>query len=96
MSRLTGEGWVQLKNEFAASLIRVDSTTTNGPVLQIADPATGRSITLDPLELSALAWCRHDQLTRLLEPAFKEQRLDDGDFPGPDDADDTDTQGDAQ
>lgn len=90
MTGLAGEGWVQLKNEFATSLVRVDSTTTNGPVLQIADPATGRSITLDPLELSALAWCRHDQLRGLLEPSFKEQRLDDGDFPGQDDADDMD------
>lgn len=87
---LAEEGWVLLRNEFAASLVRVDSSTTNGPVLQIADPDTGRSIMLDPLELSALAWCRHDQLTGLLEPAFKEMRMADGDFPGQSDPDDTD------
>ncbi|MEV0109772.1 dihydrodiol dehydrogenase [Nocardia sp. NPDC050799] len=90
---LASQGWVQLRNEFATSLVRVDLATANGPVLQIADPATGRSISLDPLELSALAWCRHDQLAGLLEPAFKEQRLDDGDFPA---QDDTDEQGEPQ
>lgn len=61
-------------NEFASVLVRVDNAA-NGPVLRITDPATGQSIGLDPLELQALAWCRHDQLDELLAPAFKERRL---------------------
>lgn len=67
-------GWVVVENEFATVHVAVDRSA-NGPTLVIVDPASGREIALDPLELQALAWARHEHLTDLLAPAFKEQYL---------------------
>lgn len=68
------EQWVTLENEFAMVHITVDRSA-NGPALVVLDPASGREIALDPLELQALAWARHEHLSDLLAPAFKEQYL---------------------
>lgn len=64
--------WILLSNEFATVHLAVDEMA-NGPRLVVLDPTSGRQISLDPLELQALAWTRHEQLSDLLAPAFKEQ-----------------------
>ncbi|ODU04415.1 MAG: hypothetical protein ABS81_10205 [Pseudonocardia sp. SCN 72-86] len=66
--------WATLENEFATVHVTVDRSA-NGPTLVILDPASGREIALDPLELQTLAWARHEHLAELLAPAFKEQYL---------------------
>ena len=70
---LDGEA-VVLANEFASVLVRADDTA-NGPRLWICDPSSGRQIYLDPLELQALAWARHEMLDGMLQPRFKEEQL---------------------
>ena len=53
--------------------------TANGPRLRICDPNSGREICLDPLELQAIAWARHETFAALLRPSFKEEQLAAGD-----------------
>jgi hypothetical protein len=60
-------------NEFAAVEIASDNSA-NGPRLLIRDLQTGREIYLDPLELAALAWTRHEELSPLLDPGRLERR----------------------
>jgi hypothetical protein len=59
---------VQLTSEFAAVQIERDDSG-NGPRLKIQDLRSGRSVLLDPLELAALVWVRHDELLRFLDPS---------------------------
>lgn len=58
---------IQLNNEFAAVEIDRDDNG-NGPRLMIRDLRSGRCVFLDPLELAALAWTRHDDLLPFLDP----------------------------
>jgi hypothetical protein len=66
---------IVLQNEFATVRLVIDGLA-NGPRLLIIDPASGRHIALDPLELQSLAWSRHEHLEEFMRPAFKEQYLD--------------------
>ncbi len=57
----------RLISEFAAVEIARDDRG-NGPRLMIRDLQTGQEIYLDPMELAALAWTRHEDLLPLLDP----------------------------
>jgi hypothetical protein len=59
---------IQLTSEFAMVEVNRDDSG-NGPRLMICDLRSGRRIFLDPLELTALAWTRHEELLPLLDPA---------------------------
>jgi hypothetical protein len=59
---------LRLTSEFAAVEIERDDRG-NGPRLLIRDARSGKSIYLDPLELWALAWARHEDLLALLDPS---------------------------
>lgn len=59
---------MRLISEFAAVEIERDDRG-NGPRLMIRDARTGQSIYLDPLELAALAWARHEDLLPLIDPS---------------------------
>jgi len=58
---------MRLVNEFGAVEIARDNRG-NGPRLMIRDLQSGQEIYLDPLELVALAWTRHEELLPLLDP----------------------------
>ena len=58
---------MRLSNEFAAVEVARDERG-NGSRLMIRDLQTGQEICLDPLELAALAWTRHEELLPLLDP----------------------------
>jgi hypothetical protein len=68
---------VRLISEFAAVEIERDDRG-NGPRLMIRDSRTGRCIYLDPLELSALAWARHEDLLPLIDPSRLDRYSKDG------------------
>jgi hypothetical protein len=59
---------VVLSSEFASVEIALDDRG-NGPRLMIRDARNGQCVFLDPLELSALAWVRHEELLPFLDPA---------------------------
>jgi hypothetical protein len=59
---------VRLISEFAAVEIERDDTG-NGLRLLIRDARSGQCIYLDPLELTALAWARHEDLMPLMDPS---------------------------
>ena len=59
---------MRLTSEFAAVEIELDDNG-NGPRLMIRDVRSGHCIYLDPLELSALAWARHEDLLPLIDPS---------------------------
>ncbi len=61
-------GTMRLVSEFAAVEVERDDRG-NGPRLRIRDLRTGRSMSLDPLELCALAWARHEDFAPLLDPS---------------------------
>jgi hypothetical protein len=63
---------MRLSNEFAAVEIARDERG-NGPRLMIRDLQSGQEIFLDPLELAALAWTRHEELLPLLDPGRLER-----------------------
>jgi len=63
---------IRLTNEFAAVEVDRDDQG-NGPRLMIRDLQTGREIFLDPLELAALSWTRHEELLPLLDPGRLER-----------------------
>jgi hypothetical protein len=63
---------MRLVSEFAAVEIARDDRG-NGPRLLIRDLQTGQEISLDPLELAALAWTRHEELLSLLDPGRLER-----------------------
>jgi hypothetical protein len=58
---------VLLKSEFATVRLVVDDTG-NGTRLAITDVKTGRTNHFDPLELEALAWIDHDEMTQFMDP----------------------------
>jgi hypothetical protein len=58
---------IQLSSEFASVEVDRDDQG-NGPRLKIRDVRSGRCVFLDPLELAALAWSRHEELLPLLDP----------------------------
>ncbi len=68
---------MRLNNEFAAVEVERDDRG-NGPRLTIRDARNGRAVTLDPLELSALAALRHDELAPFLDPARADEPRADG------------------
>lgn len=57
-----------LTSEFAAVEVERDDSG-NGPRLKIRDLRSGNCVYLDPLELAALAWLRHEDLLPFLDPA---------------------------
>jgi hypothetical protein len=59
---------LRLTSEFAAVEIELDDNG-NGPRLMIRDVRSGQCIHLDPLELSALAAARHEDLLPLIDPS---------------------------
>jgi hypothetical protein len=63
---------MKLSSEFAAVEIARDDGG-NGPRLRIRDMQTGQEIFLDPLELAALAWARHEELLPFLDPGRLER-----------------------
>ena len=63
----------RLASEFAAVEVARDDRG-NGPRLMIRDTQSGNCIFLDPLELTALAAMRHEDLLPFLDPARFERR----------------------
>ena len=63
---------MRLTSEFAAVEVERDDRG-NGPRLLVRDARSGKTIYLDPLELWALAWARHEDLTALLDPSRHER-----------------------
>lgn len=61
-----GSGLV-LRSEYATVRVAWDGAA-NGDRLAVTDMRSGRTIHFDPLELEALAWARHDELTPFLDP----------------------------
>jgi hypothetical protein len=66
---------VTITNEFASVRVGVDRRG-KGPRLMIEDSSSGVAIYLDPLELQALAWATHKDLTVFAAPQFREQAFD--------------------
>jgi len=64
---------LRLNSEFAAVEVERDDSG-NGPRLMIRDVRSGKSIFLDPLELAALAWVRHEELLPFLDPGRLDPR----------------------
>lgn len=56
-----------LHSEFATVRVSLDMSA-NGPRLRIVDQRSDRVGYLDPLELEALAWSRHQELVDILDP----------------------------
>jgi hypothetical protein len=67
-----GETILRLASEFAVVEVGRDDRG-NGPRLMIRDTQSGRCVFLDPLELAALAWARHEDLLPFLDPARYER-----------------------
>jgi hypothetical protein len=65
---------IQLISEFAAVEVARDDNG-NGPRLMIHDLRSGQRVYLDPLELAALAWTRHEELMPLLDPGRLNREL---------------------
>ncbi len=63
---------IQLNSEFATVEVERDDNG-NGPRLMIRDLRSGRCVFLDPLELAALAWTRHDDLLPFLDPGRQDE-----------------------
>ncbi|HUN57517.1 MAG TPA: hypothetical protein VMU41_05345 [Candidatus Binataceae bacterium] len=59
---------IVLTSEFATVAISRDNSG-NGPRLLIRDLRSGRVALLDPLELAALTWIRHEELAPFLDPS---------------------------
>ncbi|HEX4210401.1 MAG TPA: hypothetical protein VHY56_08410 [Candidatus Binataceae bacterium] len=59
---------IVLASEFATVAISRDDRG-NGPRLLIRDLRSGRVMLLDPLELAALTWVRHEELAPFLDPS---------------------------
>jgi hypothetical protein len=62
------DSMLRLASEFAAVEVARDNHG-NGPRLMIRDTRSGRCVFLDPLELAALVWARHEELLMFLDPA---------------------------
>jgi hypothetical protein len=59
---------LHLRNEFATVGVTVDYRA-NGVRLALTDLRTGRVNYFDPLELEALVWVEHDELTEFMLPS---------------------------
>ena len=68
---------MRLISEFAAVEIERDDRG-NGPRLMIRESRTGQCIYLDPLELAALAWARHEDLLPLIDPSRLDRHSQNG------------------
>lgn len=68
-----GETVLQLASEFASVEVARDDRG-NGPRLMIRDAHNGRCVFLDPLELAALVWVRHEELLPFLDPSRLDRR----------------------
>jgi hypothetical protein len=68
---------LRLTSEFAVVEIERDDRG-NGPRLAVRDARSGKCIYLDPLELWALAWARHEDLLPLLDPSRRDRRSRNG------------------
>lgn len=66
-----GDAMLWLASEFASVEVARDDRG-NGPRLMIRDARSGRCVFLDPLELAALAWARHEELAPFLDPSRME------------------------
>jgi hypothetical protein len=62
------DAMLRLASEFAAVEVARDNHG-NGPRLMVRDTRSGRCIFLDPLELAALVWARHEDLLVFLDSA---------------------------
>lgn len=60
-----------IENEFAAVRVEFD-TESHDPRLKVEDLNSGMCIYLDALELQALAWARHADLCKMVQPEFRE------------------------
>ena len=67
-NNIANGGTLRLVSEFAAVEVGRDDRG-NGPRLMIRDTQSGNCVFLDPLELAALAWVRHEELLPFLDPA---------------------------
>jgi hypothetical protein len=63
----TKSGVTVLTSEFASVEVERDDNA-NGPRLKIRDVRNGKFVFLDPLELAALVWVRHEELLPFLDP----------------------------
>ena len=68
---------MRLISEFAAVEIERDDRG-NGPRLMIRESRTGQCIYLDPLELAALAWARHEDLLPPIDPSRHDRHSQNG------------------
>jgi hypothetical protein len=66
------DSMLPLASEFAVVEVGRDDRG-NGPRLMIRDTRSGRCVFLDPLELAALVWARHEDLLVFLDPARLER-----------------------
>lgn len=66
---------IQLSNEYASVQVELDEQAA-GPRLRITDTSSGVFVCLDPFELQALAWVRHEDLAGIVSPAHREAVLD--------------------
>ena len=66
------DSMLRLASEFAVVEVGRDDRG-NGPRLMIRDTRSGRCVFLDPLELAALVWARHEDLLVFLDPARLER-----------------------
>jgi hypothetical protein len=64
-----------LANEYASVRVQVDNDA-NGPRLKITDLSTSASVWLDPLELECLAWVRHEDLSYIVRPGYREELME--------------------
>lgn len=74
MQHPTGEYPLRLSNEYAAVQVELDYEAA-GPRLRITDLHSNVFMCLDPLELAALAWARHADLSEIVSPATREALL---------------------
>lgn len=65
IDEVTGD--IHLESEFANVRVCLDEQA-NGPRLAVVDLRSGLTAFLDPLELEAFVYCRHEDLSSLLDP----------------------------
>jgi hypothetical protein len=65
----SGEGRIEVGNEFTRVVVEL-ARTRNGTRLRISVPASGRQISLCPLELESLTWQQPEFFSGLLATPF--------------------------
>ena len=64
---------IDVQSEFG--VVRLSITTFGGNArLRVRDVRGGAEIVLDPLELESIAWCQHEDLSRIVNPATSRWR----------------------